>query len=374
MDKYFICDGNKYIIDDDKIYEIFENQHIIPTSKELRKVKKMIKNIDQDIFNSSKLNEIAKRNKELYKIDVLPEILGKMEKVIGDEYIESFYKNLETVRFEFDDPVECDDKSLKENGYHDSMSNVIHINAETVDCLRKFSIDNNLDFELVFKIALAHELFHLASCDNQFATTGIIYQGLTERDFNKRYSDLTTTINFGKAKAFNEGLTQLLACGLYAEELGDHNFHKFNNTYTEEARVICQIAEMVGHKNIKKAYFKNLGMGYIKDKIYEINNSKKLYDSFTTNMGRLINYDLDETVRNSSAIKIQNILLQYESNYLEIMNKDKTKEFINSVNYYFIGNWKDEINNTLSPESKLLLEENLKLFDNLKEKQKTYSK
>ena len=94
MKNYYISEGNMYIIDDE-IYELFEGQHIIPTKSELLKVKKLIKNTNKDIFSSPKLNEIAKKNNELYKIDVLPDILGRMEKfigVLGEEYIASFYK------------------------------------------------------------------------------------------------------------------------------------------------------------------------------------------------------------------------------------------------------------------------------------------
>mgnify|MGYP003304260461 CR=1 FL=1 len=183
MKEYFICNGNKYVIEDNNIYKVFNKQLITPNIDELKKVKKLIKNKDKDVFSSSKLNEIAKKNKELYKIDILPDILERMEKFIKDENIELFYKNLETVKFEFDDPIECiDSNNEHENGFHDAMTNIIHINADTFDCLRNFSKDNDLDFDIVWKIALAHELFHMASCNNLYYETGYIYKGLVAFD------------------------------------------------------------------------------------------------------------------------------------------------------------------------------------------------
>ena len=107
MKNYYILEGNMYVIEDE-IYKLFENQHITPTKSELLKVEELIKNTNKDIFSSPRLNEIAKKNNELYKIDVLPDILGRMEKfigVLGEEYIASFYKNLETVKFKFDVPM-----------------------------------------------------------------------------------------------------------------------------------------------------------------------------------------------------------------------------------------------------------------------------
>ena len=99
-----------------------------------------------------------------------------MEKFIKDENIELFYKNLETVKFEFDDPIEyIDSNNEHENGFHDAVTNIIHINADTFDCLRNFSKDNDLDFDIVWKIALAHELFHMASCNNLYNMDSIIY-------------------------------------------------------------------------------------------------------------------------------------------------------------------------------------------------------
>lgn len=362
-------------MEDGDFYQILDRQLITPTPKDLKKLKSLINKFDKDIFSSPRLNEIAHKNKSLYKIDVLHEILERMEKFIGEENIDSFYRNLETVTFEFENPISCKEHSdHHENGYHDSITNTIHINAETFDYLEDFAKTNNLDYMVTLKIAIAHELFHLASCNNLSDKTGFIYQGLCDVDTTKKYDNHTSIINFGKAESFNEGLTQLFACGIYADYLGDENFYKFNNTYIDQARAISQIAYMVGHKNIKAAYFNNLGMGCIKDGLSKINSLRKLYDDLTIHMARLINYNLDDKVRDTSTIKIQNVLLQYAHNYINMIDKDKINDFISTINRYFIGNWSDEVNMTLSDESKSLLEENLRLFNGLLEKKKTYKK
>lgn len=375
MKNYYISEGNMYIIDEE-IYELFEDQRIIPTRSELLKVKKLIKNINKDIFSSPKLNEIAKKNNELYKIDALPDILKRMEKFIGEEYIDSFYKNLETVKFEFDEPTEyIESEDYHEFGYHDSLTNTIHIYDDSVDCLRTFANNNDLDFNLVFNIALAHELFHLASFKNLITESGFLYKGLCEINCTNKYASHSEIINYGKAKAFNEGITQLFACGIYVEELGNVNFHKFNNTYRVESSVIYQIANMIERKEIKNSYFNNLGMGYIKYKLLEIDKNRQLYNELSSHMGRLTNYDLSESIRNSSIIKIQNILLQYETKYIDMIdNIDEKKSFIDSINYFFVGFWKDMDNMDLSDEAKALIQENLNMFNSLKEKQKTYKK
>lgn len=377
MKEYFICNGNKYVIEDNNIYKVFNKQLITPNIDELKKVKKLIKNKNKDVFSSSKLNEIAKKNKELYKIDILPDILERMEKFIKDENIELFYKNLETVKFEFDDPIEyIDSNNEHENGFHDAMTNIIHINADTFDCLRNFSKDNDLDFDIVWKIALAHELFHMASCNNLYYETGYIYKGLTEIDYNKKYICQTNQIKEGIATSFTEGITQLFSCLIYSDELGIDNFHKFNNTYEEQARVISQLSLMISPKEIKNAYFHNLGIGYINDKLKQIDKRKVLYCGLSTNMGRLISDKLGDNAKNVSIVKIQCILLQYEKRYLEMSDKVKNKEFIDNINYYYIGYWNDIDAMNFSDETKDLIVRNLNNFYSLYEieKEKTYTK
>ena len=376
MKNYIICDGNKYIIEDDKIYRIFNNRHIKPTKNNLIKVKNTIENIGKDIFSSQKLNEIAKKNKELYKIDILPEVLERMEKFIKEEYIELFYKNLETVRFEFEDPITCNDSSIHyENGYHDSMKNFIHINAETFDCLKVYAKENNLDFSLVWKIALAHELFHLASCNNLYNETGYIYQGLIELNLNKKWQTPTDKIKYGIATSFNEGTTQFFACLIYALELGDSNFNSFINTYSAQARVIAQLIPLIGREEIKGAYFKNLGMGYINDKLIRIDNLKPPYNELSTNMGRLTSETLSDIVKNTSLVRIQNRLLSYETKYFEMINdKEEKDSLVKAIEYYFVGYWKNIDNMNLSDETKALIRENINSLNYLKEKQKTYHK
>ena len=57
-----------------------------------------------------------------------------------------------------------------------------------------------------------------------------------------------------------------------------------------------------------------------------------------------------------------------------IDNIDEKKSFIDSINYFFVGFWKDMDNMDLSDEAKALIQENLNMFNSLKEKQKTYKK
>lgn len=376
MKEYFICDGKKYIIEDNNFYKVFNNELITPTKHELKKVKELIKNTNKDIFSSPKLNEIAKKNKELYRIDILPEILERMEKFIGEENIKLFYENLETVRFKFADPIESDDSiTINETGYHDHMTNTIHIHANSIDHLRKFAKENNLDFNLIWKVSLAHELFHMASCNNLYFETGYIYRGLIENSFNKKYQSLTDVVKEGITLSFTEGITQLFACAIYVDKLGGDNINKFCNMYVEEARVICQLGPMIGHKEIKKAYFHNLGIGYINDKLLQIDKRKNLYEQLSTNMGRITSDKSSENIKKTSAVKIQSILLQYEKKYIEMLDdKNKIDDFVDIISDSFIGYWKDNDNIKLSEETKDLIVDNLNKFYSLKEKEKTYLK
>ena len=180
----------------------------------------------------------------------------------------------------------------------------------------------------------------------------------------------------GIATSFNEGITQLFSCLIYSGELGVDNFHKFNNTYEEQARVISQLSLMISPKEIKNAYFHNLGIGYINDKLKQIDKRKVLYCGLSTNMGRLISDKLGDNAKNVSIVKIQCILLQYEKRYLEMSDKVKNKEFIDNINYYYIGYWNDIDNMNFSDETKDLIVRNLNNFYSLYEieKEKTYTK
>ena len=376
MENFIICDGKKFIIENDTIYKVLNNKKRKASKNELIKVKYVIENIDKDIFSSAKLNEIAKNNKVLYRIDILPDILRRMEKFIGEELTETFYKNLETVRFEFDDPMECGEFIPNhENGYHDSLNNTIHINAETFECLRIFAKENELDFNLVWKISLAHELFHMASCKNLLYETGHIYQGLNVISYTKKYNKtVTDDINYGKSNSFNEGLTQFLACAIYCNELGDKNFHDFNNSYLVQARVIGQISNIIGGRTLKRAYFKNLGMSTIHASLLQINNLELTYNQLLTNMGRLGSPKTKTITKNTSIVKIQALLLLYETPYFYSLDKENQERLIDRIDYYFVGLWKTMDNKNFSDETKALIQENLNTLNHLREKQKTYKK
>ena len=93
-------------------------------------------------------------------------------------------------------------------------------------------------------------------------------------------------------------------------------------------------------------------------------------------MGRLISDKLGDNTKNVSIVKIQCILLQYEKRYLEMSDKVKNKEFIDNINYYYIGYWNDIDNMNFSDETKDLIVRNLNNFYSLYEieKEKTYTK
>ena len=374
MKKFYICDGKKYIIEDNNVYEIFNKQLITPTINELKKVNRVIKKTNKDIFSSPKLNEIAKKNKELYRIDVLPEILERMEKFIGVDNIDSFYRNLETVKFDVEDPIECTTHDVpSEVGNHDGKTNIIQILPDSFDRLRDYAEDKGLDFDLVWKIALAHELFHMASCNNLIFETGHLYQGLGDIDFNKKYLTNTDILKKGITSAFTEGITQLFACMIYAEELGD-NFTSFCNFYEDQARIVGQLIPFVSLPRIQDSYFKNLGLSLINDKLLQIDKHKLLYDELSTNMGRTCSDRLSESVKNTSVVTIQSILLQYGMKFIEIIDKDKIPSFVRNTSAFFVGNWENMDTMNISKETKALIQENLKTLDRLKEKQKTYKK
>ena len=383
MKNYYILEGNMYVIEDE-IYKLFENQHITPTKSELLKVEELIKNTNKDIFSSPRLNEIAKKNNELYKIDVLPDILGRMEKfigVLGEEYIASFYKNLETVKFKFDVPMKSDESiSHYTGGSYDPRDNVIRICPHTIYLLKKIAKEENVDFNVIWNTTLAHELFHMASCDNKlYNKTGYVYQGLNKMNLNKKISrieHLKSTISI----PFDEGITQLFACTIYRDEIGEDNFNLFNYGWLIHARVMSQLGLMIEQDEIKKAYFGHSGTRFIKDKLLQINNHKHLYNSLyflllSFYMADLADDKLDNKQRHIYETRVQHILLQYESEYINtIDNIEEKNSFIKSIYDFFIGYLEEPEKLNVSDEDIDLMQENLNILNGLKEKQKTYKK
>ena len=383
MKNYCVLEGNVYIIEDE-IYKLLENQHITPTKSELLKVKELINNINKDIFSSPKLNEIAKKNNELYKIDVLPDILERMEKFIGnlgEEYITSFYRNLETVKFEFDTPMKCDKiLSRYTGGNYDPKTNVIHINAHIIDQLRKIADEKDLYFSTMWNTVLAHELFHLASCDNKlYNKTGYIYQGLNKINFKKKFSNIEHLMARASI-SFDEGLTQLFACTIYRDEIGKDKFYFFNYGWRIHARIMSQLSLMIGQDELGKAYFSHSGVQFIRNKLKQINKHKYLYNSIfflllSFYMADLADDDLADKEKHTYEIRTQNILLQYEAKYIDsIDNEEEKKSFINSIRNFFVGYWKDTKNLNINEAAVSLMQQNLDILNNLREKQKTYKK
>ena len=144
-------------------------------------------------------------------------------------------------------------------GSYDPRDNVIRICPHTIYLLKKIAKEENVDFNIIWNTTLAHELFHMASCDNKFYNkTGYVYQGLNKMNFNKKISrieHLKSTISI----PFDEGITQLFACTIYRDEIGEDNFNLFNYGWTIHARVMSQLGLMIEQDEIKKAYFGHSG-------------------------------------------------------------------------------------------------------------------
>ena len=372
MEKYFISKGNKYIIKDNKILELFNGGTIEPGKDELIRVKEMIKNYGKDIFSSDRLNSIAKENPELYKIDVLPEVLSMMEGFIKDEYLENFYENLRTVKFHIEDSTtDEDEKDYSVTGFHDTKTNTIVFNLDTFEFVRNSDAEKDKDFTSSYKIMIAHELFHLASYRN--SSDGICYQGLNKYDQFSLKNHTIDIDEFRKVESFNEGTTELFANFMYHRL----DVNSYSDGYIESVRIVAQIVNMIGIQTLKKAYFDNLGIDYIKRNLCDIINSPDLFYELFDQMGIIIDFEnIDEDIRCSSVIKIQNILLRYEKEYINKLRKSKSDDeidgFIAVINKYFVGLWRDI--DFLDEKDKALANENRQLFYNLKEKEKTYKK
>lgn len=92
-------------------------------------------------------------------------------------------------------------------------------------------------------------------------------------------------------------------------------------------------------------------------------------------MADLADDKLNYKQRHVYETRVQYILLQYESKYIDtIDNIEEKNSFIKSIYDFFIGYLEEPEELNASDEDIVLMQENLNILNGLKEKQKTYKK
>lgn len=323
---FYFYKANKYVVEDGTIYKVINREKTKLDSNEKEELEEFISNGKNYIFKCPKLNEIAKINTELTRIDCVPMILEALEDYIPMDLKDSFYENLKTIHFKIDGYIDIDEKKSYSLTY-DSRKNIIILRGKYLGFMKKWCEENNLpieEYHLVILHALTHELLHMASrrVDEK---KNIIYTGITadpSRDIMNNNVPL------------NEGITEVIADSLYFSEINSRT-----SSYFVHSSLAYQLGMLIGGLVIEDAYFLNKGTTPIEKKLDEIEyvpeRAKCMLYTFANSdrpKYRQLNY--------YNSLIVQDILLDYYKvrlkQALEKKDFDKIGALITTLNSFFI--------------------------------------
>lgn len=270
----------------------------MPSSKEKELVEFELKKDKSNIFRSKKLNEIAKINPQITKVDILCSILDKIEFLIPTNLRRNFYKNLETLDIQIVKNISAENYYREEvavGGRYDIEGNVLFLNAKEVNLYNK---KNNFNEDSMANIyaerVLIHEMLHLASSSKENDKPGIKSGVLTEDEYYNVFN-----------VSLNEGITENLTTKISRNKDAD-----IKSGYDYYIKIVEQLINLVGYDTIVNSYFGNAGTKYMKYGLFKIipdyfKAESFFFDFSTTRAGGEINREMKKV------IMLQHILLEY---------------------------------------------------------------
>lgn len=367
---YFFYNGKKYIIQYEdgniKIYTDNNGNLEALSNEEYQEINQLLNAKYGYIYNSAKLDFIVDRNPNMGQKEYIMSCLNWIENLIPIDCRDNFYRNISTLQFQPDLTIpmldeETDSSENKLAGFYDTKNNQIGITRRfQKDMWRMAQKSNNPEdyYWHQYSSTILHELLHMASVnynsENDFVLSG----------FSRYPAEKENEKNVG----LTEGLTEVLTFA------GVPGTDEELSSYYIEARLIIQLASLVGNKLLERTYFSNLGTNPLEEKLNEIiNNPNKSYALFRNIE---LNYNLKEIDEEQNVLgNIQLSMLDYLDKKVQMLIADNETEKARNLLFTY-----DSV--IISPETLKMkgknpsnfvgIDESVMKFELIKDKYKAY--
>lgn len=315
MLNYIILDIGKIIISwenkERKFYKETNNQ-LTPLSKEEENYLNNYFNKQYSYeLNSEYLTNLINNNINIKEKEQITVLLSWLEILVPDNAKNNFYKNIQTLKINYDKENISNNKSIAN---YDDTTNEINIFIKNIQEIAiKSKIPDDELAKLINQTTL-HELCHVASSkyneDTKIAVSG----------FNTYPTNLESEKNLG----LTEGMTEIISM------FGIPNTLESNSTYYIEASIINQLISIIGNKELINSYFMNNGTSKLEAELNNYNQdpniSWNLFRNIETNF-LLRNDNIKQTFLST----IQNTLIDYLNIKLkreDISNDEKDQSIL----------------------------------------------
>jgi len=305
--KCIIINENVYITLGKQVLKV-AGGFILPSKKEKVIVREKITRYEKDIFQSDKLNEIAKENNLLKSFNILEEVLDSVETHIPQNCRDTYYKRLKNLKLRIIATEQFDKNSrVIVPASYSPEENTMYLSTKTLCYFKdKFKEkykgeDINTIFNSYLKRVIIHELFHLAS-SNIKDEDNSLYSGFVNFD-NEKY-----------LVSLNEATTELLS----EQVLRDRIFHQYAG-YSLQMIILSELSSIVGSEVIKESYFKNDQCNLIKDKLLKIIDNKEKVNELINTFG-YDNYLNDIYDGLDTITQTQSLLLDFLEKKVNLLN------------------------------------------------------
>lgn len=353
---FFTIDGIRYVIiynnKNSQIYKQKQNEIVQLSKEEDNKIKKILNEKYNYIYDSEILNNIVNENEKLENKNYIINFLNWLEQIIPENCRTNFYNNVKSLQADLNLNFQMPENDIilsqgySKTGGYNTVENKLTMEKQPLKELWQISRKTSHPEEFYWKHyaqTLLHELSHMSSSKYD-PETKISLCGF-DRFPPKEEED--------KNRGLTEGFTEIISMS------GVPGTMEVTSNYYIEACLINQLIQIIGNDVFLTTYFSNLGIKPIKEKLQNvINDEQKSFELFR-------NIELNFQIKNFDGK--QNILGSIQMSILDYLER-KIKTLLECNNI-------KEINDCLTiyeqilitPEKLTIIQKNPKNYDGLDE-------
>ncbi|MGN0973207.1 MAG: hypothetical protein ACI4OT_00535 [Bacilli bacterium] len=364
---FFTIEGYKYLImynnKNFEIYKEIQNEIIKLSEEENNKIRKILNQKYNYIYDSQILNELVNSNDKIENKDYIINILNWLEQIIPENDRSNFYNNIKNLQTQLNLDFLTSEKNIdlsqeysKVGGYNTTENKLIISEEALNNELKIANMTNNPEefFWRSYTQPLLHELCHMASSkydsETKISLCGFdIFPPSGEGDKNR---------------GLTEGFTELISMA------GVPGTIEIASGYYIEACLINQLIQVIGKDVFLNAYFSNLGTKPIEEKLQGlIDDEDKSFELFRNIE---LNFQIRDFAEKQNVLgNIQMSILDYLEQKIDLLlSINNTKEINECLTIYEQMLITPEKLNTMNknPKNYCGLEESLIQFDTIKQK------
>lgn len=353
---FFTIDGIRYVIiynnKNSQIYKQKQNEIVHLSKEEDNKIKKILNEKYNYIYNSEILNNLVNENEKLENKNYIINFLNWLEQIIPENCRTNFYNNVKSLQADLNLNFQMPENDIvlsqeySTTGGYNTVENKLTMEEQSLKELWQISKKANQSEEFYwihYAQTLLHELSHMSSSKYN-PETKISLCGF-DRFPPKEEED--------KNRGLTEGFTEIISMS------GVPGTIEVASNYYIEACLINQLIQIIGNDAFLNAYFSNLGIKPIKEKLQNvINDEQKSFELFRNiefNF-QIKNFDGKQNILGSIQMSILDYLEQKIKTLLECNNIKEINDCLTIYEQMLI-----------TPEKLIILQKNPKNYDGLDE-------